>query len=235
LRIAIVEDNAEDQETLCGLMSKEARKRGWAYLAEIYPSGEAFLSAAGEFDVVFLDVMMDGIDGMQTARKYRDKGGSALVVFVTVESDFAVEGYDVEAAAFLVKPVRPERFRYVIDRLARKLKKDVPLILAPDLEIPAGVVLYAAAADHCLKIHTAAKNYFPDFNYSELRTRLPDDGRFVECNRGVLINVDHVAKVDTKYVALDDGICLPVSRRRRQTLVDALATRKFSIARGDTP
>ncbi len=232
MRIAIVEDRPEDQESLRALLSEEAHARGWTYMVETYPSGEAFLSAASTFDIVFWDVMMDGIDGMETARRFHDKGGSALVVFVTVVADFAIEGYEVDAVAFLVKPVSTSQFHRVLNRLGRKLKEDVLLTLSPDVKISAGTVLYAAA-DHCLKIHTAEKPYFPALSKDELCAHLPNDGRFIECSRGMLVNLDHVTKVDAKTVTMDDGTHLPVSRRKRQALVNAIATRKFDSARGN--
>lgn len=233
MRIAIVEDKAEDQENLRELFSREARVREWAYTVETYPSGEAFLAAGGKFDIVFLDVVMGGIDGLETARRYRAGGGKAQVVFVTVEVDFAVEGYEVEAAAFLVKPAEEERFRQVLDRLARKLKPDVLLDFSPDMELSAGAILYVAASDHCLKVHTAARDCFPDLSMGELRSRLPEDGRFVECSRGILVNLDHVSRIEAKAILMDDGARLPVSRRRRQALVEAMADRKFNDVRGD--
>lgn len=233
MRIAIVEDKAEDQETLRELFSREARAREWAYTVETYPSGESFLAAGGKFDIVFLDVVMGGIDGLETARRYRSGGGKAQVVFVTVEVDFAVEGYEVEAAAFLVKPAEEERFHQVLDRLARKLKPDVLLDFSPDMELSAGTILYVAASDHCLKVHTAVRDCFPDLSMGELRSRLPEDGRFVECSRGILVNLDHVSRIEAKAILMDDGARLPVSRRRRQALVDAMADRKFNDVRGD--
>ncbi len=233
MRIAIVEDKAEDQETLRELFSREARAREWAYTVETYPSGESFLAAGGKFDIVFLDVVMGGIDGLETARRYRSGGGKAQVVFVTVEVDFAVEGYEVEAAAFLVKPAEEERFHQVLDRLARKLKPDVLLDFSPDMELSAGAILYVAASDHCLKVHTAVRDCFPDLSMGELRSRLPEDGRFVECSRGILVNLDHVSRIEAKAILMDDGARLPVSRRRRQALVDAMADRKFNDVRGD--
>ncbi len=233
MRIAIVEDRADDQENLRELFSEEAREREWAYTVEIYPSGEAFLAAAGDFVRVVVAVMMGGIDGLETARRFHNKGGRAQVVFVTVEADFATEGYEVEAAAFLVKPTQKDRLHRVLDRLARKLKPDVLLEFSSDMEIPAGAILCAAAADHCLKVHTASKPYFPALSMGEFRALLPDDGRFMECSRGVVVNLDHIAKVEARTVLLDDGTRLPVSRRRRQALVDAMADWKFHGARGD--
>ncbi len=178
-------------------------------------------------------MLMGGIDGLETARRYRANGGRGQVVFVTVEADFAVEGYEVEAAAFLVKPAREDRLRQVLDRLARKLKPDVLLEFSPGAELSAGAILYVTASDHCLKVHTAVRDYFPDLTLGELRARLPDDGRFVESSRGVLVNLDHVSRVEAKALLMDDGARLPVSRRRRQALVDAMADWKFHGARGD--
>ncbi len=238
MKIAIVEDRPEDQEHLMKLLAEDARGRGWTYTLETYASGEAFLAAAGKFDIVFLDVVMDGIDGLETARRFRAGGGSALVVFVTVEADFAVEGYEVEAAAFLVKPAKAERFHRTLDRLERKLTaqkhKNGPLaVLSPGMEIPAGTVLYATIADHYLKVYAGGKMLSPNLSMEELRSRLPDDGRFVECSRGVLVNLDHVSEVEAKAVTMDDGTRLPVSRRRRPALVGAIAARKFDGARED--
>ncbi len=184
MRIAIVEDRKEDMERLRELVAAESRERGWPCAVEPYPSGEAFLAAAGPFDLVFLDIIMDGIDGLETARRFRASGESTLVVFATVAADFASDGYEVEASAFLVKPVQPKRLRDVLDRLARKLKPDVPVALSTGVELPAGVILSASAANHCLKIHTASKPYFPALSMEEFRALLPDDGRFVECSRG---------------------------------------------------
>ncbi len=233
MRIAIVEDRTEDQQVLRELFTQEARAREWAFTVEAFPSGEAFLAAEGKFDIVFLDVFMGGIDGLETARRYRAKGGKGQVVFVTVEADFAVEGYEVEAAAFLVKPAEKDRLHRVLDRLTRKLKPDVLLDFSPDMELSAGGILYVAATDHCLKVHTAVLDYFPDLSMGELRARLPEDGRFVECSRGILVNLDHVSRVEAKAILMDDGARLPVSRRRRQVLVDAMADWKFNDARGD--
>jgi len=238
MKIAIVEDRPEDQECLAGLLAEDARGRGWTYKVETYASGEAFLETSETFDIVFLDVMMGGINGLETARQFRARGGSALIVFITVEAGYAIDGYEVDAAAFLVKPADAEKFHRTLDRLERKLlsrkRKNGPLIaLSPGRKVPAGSVMYATIKDHYLKVYSAGEMLSPNLSMEELLARLPDDGRFLECSRGVLVNLDHVSRVDAKAVTMDDGTRLPVSRRRRQSLVGAIAARKFGIARGD--
>ncbi len=218
------------------MLAEDARARGWTYTLETYPSGEAFLAAAGKFDIVFLDVILGGIDGLETARRFRERDRDALLVFVTVEEDFAIEGYEVDAAAFLVKPANAERFHRAMNRLDQKLKdrgKDQTPALVPGSNVPVGALLYATIADHYLKVYVSGGMLSPNLSMEELRARLPDDGRFLECSRGVLVNLDHVSKVEARTVTMDDGTRLPVSRRRRQALVDAIADRKFDGARGD--
>ncbi len=94
---------------------------------------------------------MGGIDGLETASRLRDRGGRALVVFVTVEA---------------------ERFRRAMDRLGRKLparkQESGPLVvLFPGMEVPAGVVLYATITDHYLKVYTAGGMLSPDLSMVE--------------------------------------------------------------------
>jgi len=127
MKIAIVEDRPEDQVCLAALLAENVRGRSWTYTVETYASGEAFWRAANKveaesFDIVFLDVMMDGIDGLETERRFRAKDGSALIVIVTVGADFAIDGYEINAAAFLIKPIDTEMFRRTLDRLERKLR-----------------------------------------------------------------------------------------------------------------
>ncbi len=236
MKIAIVEDKPENQESLSDLLKEDARGRGWTYTVETYTSGEAFLEAAGDFDIVFFDVLMDGIDGLETARRFHDKGRSALVVFVTVEAEFALDGYEVDAVAFLVKPVDANKFRRTMDRLEQKLiarEHKSWVVLSPGNKIPADAVMYAIIEDHYLKVFVDGEMLSPNLSMEELLTRLTDDGRFIECSRGVLVNLDYVSKVAANTLTMYDGTSLPVSRRRRQALMGAIATRKFNIARGD--
>ncbi len=72
-----MEDQAEDQASLSVLLAEDAEGRGWVNEIEVFESGEAFLSAAGTFGIVFLDVSLGGIDGLETARRFRDRAGTA--------------------------------------------------------------------------------------------------------------------------------------------------------------
>ncbi len=107
------------------------------------------------------------------------------------------------------------------------------MVLSPDEKVPAEMVTYATIQDHYLKVYAAGGMLSPNMSMEELRARLPKDGQFSECSRGVIVNLDHISRVDAKSVTMDDGTRLPVSRRKRQALVGAIASRKFNRSRSD--
>lgn len=112
MKIAIVDDLELDAEQLSHLiLSYMKEHRIPAAVPEIFSNGETFLASftAGSFDIVFLDIYMDGLSGMETARKIRALDASCRIVFVTTSPDFAVDSYDVNAAFYLLKPVTMER------------------------------------------------------------------------------------------------------------------------------
>lgn len=237
MEVAIVDDLQSDINQLSSMLSEYGRQKGQEYTVTEFLSGEAFLDAAkpGEFSVVFLDILMGGMDGLETARRFRETDPSALLVFVTTEAGYAVDGYDVDAAAFLIKPPSPQRFAHVMNRLERRLVTDVMIpfkTYTAACEIPAGTILYAEIRDHSLRLHTDGPDYSPYLTMQELRALLPEDGRFLECHRGILINLDRVRRIEDTAVVMENGDSLPVSRRKRQELVDAYAARQFARIRG---
>ncbi len=110
--------------------------------------------------------MMDGIDGLETAKRFRDKGGNAMVVFVTVEADFALDDYEVEAAAFLVKPANKDKFHRTLDQLEKKIidrkNKNGPLVCLSMKDDLAGTVIYVTIEDHYLKVYAAGEMPSPN-------------------------------------------------------------------------
>lgn len=237
MKLAIVDDLQSDIDQLSSMLSAYGKQQGQETVITEFLSGEDFLEAAkpGEFSVVFLDILMGGLDGLETARRFRETDPSALIVFVTTEAGYAVDGYDVEAAAFLVKPPQPQRLARVMKRLERRLATDVMIpfkTYTTACEIPAGALLYAEIRGHSLKLHTDGLVYSPYLTLQELRALLPEDGRFLECYRGVLINLDRVKRIEDTAVVMENGDNLPVSRRKRQELVNAYAARRFAKMRG---
>ena len=120
LRIGICDDDSEARFLLKTSLERIAEARSIDILVYEFSSGENTLkwlkTRAGETDVLFLDIEMDGMDGMSTARKIRETDNSLVIIFVTGYSDYVFDGYSVNALDYIMKPADENRLNSVITR-----------------------------------------------------------------------------------------------------------------------
>lgn len=238
IRTAVVDDRQTDVERLQTLLRVYASENQLSVEVSVFASGEQFLEQlkSGQFDLVFMDIVMDGMDGMETARRMRVIDPKTLLVFVTTESDYAIDGYEVEATAFLIKAPQLDRkqFNRVMHRLDAKLRGCMIIDLSDTairLKLPSSSLYYAEITDHKLTIHTSNGSYKLRMTLEQLKTRLPQDNGFFECYKGIIINLDAVDSINRQNVVMKDGTILPVSRRKYGELSEAYAMRSFTKLR----
>ena len=116
LRIAIVDDEQQIREELCAMVSRFVDENGASLHVDCYAGGREFLESGATEDIVFLDIEMGEPDGMETARLMRRAGLASEIIFVTNMAQYAVEGYEVRALDFIVKPVRYQSFAFKLRR-----------------------------------------------------------------------------------------------------------------------
>ena len=106
MRIAIVDDLAAERALLKDRLEQQLHRRNVQADILEYESGETFLEAARKapFTAAFLDIYMDGMTGMEAAKKLRKTNTDCLLVFTTTSTDHALEGFQVRALHYLVKP-----------------------------------------------------------------------------------------------------------------------------------
>ena len=127
LRIAVCDDEPEQLEKVAGLLRDYGQRRSvppWQVFP--FPSGYALLDGAeeqGGFDLYLLDVLMPGLDGIQTGAKLRAQGDPGEIVYLTNSRDHAVESYGVRAFYYLVKPVEAEALFPVLDAALERLER----------------------------------------------------------------------------------------------------------------
>lgn len=233
--IAIVDDLASDRNQLASMIQEYANQRGLLWKISCFADGESFLESLvpKRYAMVFLDILMPGINGIETARRIRSVDPEVLLVFITTEADYAVEGYEVEASGFLIKEERQEkrRFALLMERMERKLRQDPPLELVENnssLYVAVKEIVYAEILNHNMLLHTTDGTHTLRMTMEELRAMLPQNGQFFECHRGILINLDAVRSLSGPTVLMTDGNTLPVSRRRQQELSQAYAARNIA-------
>ena len=214
----------------------------------LFFSGEAFLSAffPGRFDAVFLDNLMDGLSGMETARRLRELDPSVPIIFITTEESFALEGYTVQAMDYIIKPVSKERLRSVMNRLDKQGNFRRALEIKENRmtrRLYLDDILYVRSVGHFLEIQTAAGMLKPYMTLEYFLSRLKLLGeygeaslglRFQNCCRGYVVSLDQVCSLTPSDFLLTDGSRVPISRPKYKEMKTAYANYLFRKTRSAT-
>ena len=119
LNIAICDDEKAIREQINELIEKE--KPG--ICPEHYETGDSLLAAEKQFDIVFLDIQMDGTDGIETAKELRERDEDTILIFITAIREYVFKAFDVAAFHYLLKPIEEDKFHEVFQWAKRELEK----------------------------------------------------------------------------------------------------------------
>lgn len=186
-------------------------------ILEKYRTGE-------RYDVLFLDIVMAPVNGIELAKKIRTYDGRAVIVFLTAALEYAPAGYEVDAFRYLLKPVTEEAFLDAMRAIRKRLEASHTI----QLKTPECTLLIHTEELHYLE----ADNKDSIFYYmndrisvrkglSELEPLLPASV-FFRIHRKYLVNLARVREFDEKNLTLDCGRTLPISRRRSGAFRNAL-------------
>ena len=183
---------------------------------------EAFLKSP--FDLVFLDIEMPGIDGITLAKRLRAISENVHIVFLTSHIEYALEGYEVNALRYLVKPVDMNKLGEVLKYVQDKKNNSRQIMIREDGEdivIDISDIVYMESMDKNVRIVTSKREYVTRYNISDYEEELKNSG-FLRIHRGYLISLSKVKKIVKNDVVMDGDISLPVSRSNIKALKDAL-------------
>lgn len=225
LRIAIVEDNPADRALLHTHLEHYQTEKQELFSVQDFSNGFAFINEyKADFDLILLDIEMPHMDGMETARRLREVDEEAALVFITNMAQYAINGYEVQALDFLLKPLEYGEFSLKLDRFLRRFpRKGAALVLEADdhtYKVDIQGIYYIEVYDHRLVYHTAQGQ----FHSSGALKNLEKDPRlagFAKCNACYLVNCDRVSEVGPDYVVAG-GDRLPISRRRKKAFMQQL-------------
>lgn len=229
LRIALVDDDEKDQDCVRDLAVRYFGGDGGALRFSRFHDGEDFLEDYRHaYDLVFLDIEMERMDGLECARRLREVDREVLLVFTTNMAQYAASGYDVDALGYLVKPLRYYNFALAMRRVEEALDRRRGRVLwlsAKDGDAKVAVasrdLLFVEVRKHELSFHTTDGTYVAWGSLKECAGELEGLG-FYQCNRYYLVNLAHVRFLKGSNLVMDSGDELAVSRRSRRGLLEAL-------------
>ena len=236
MRIAIVDDLAAERTLLKGRLTRQLHRRNVQADILEYGSGEEFLAAAQAqpFTAAFLDIYMNGMTGMEAARELRKTDAGCLLVFTTTSADHALEGFQVRALHYLVKPFTEEDIDALMQELlARIPQPDRYMTLKVDgseIRLRYQDIVYAEHFAHVIYVHTTVqKTLTTRQSFRVFIAPLKEDPRFFVCGRGVIVNLEHAKDFEDAAFRMTDGSRVFVSqdllKSARQALMEYLLRR----------
>lgn len=226
-KIAIVEDQPEAAEKLKGFLERFASENGEVFDITLFGDASDFLEDYRRtYDMVFMDIELPGIDGMEAARRLRAVDRGITLIFVTNMARYAVKGYEVDAADYLVKPIHYGDFERKLKRVVGRHRESADAILVVRqsgcLRLLLREIRYIEVRGHKLIFHTEKEEITGSGTLLETEEKLKGKG-FLRCNKGYLVNQRHIIAVQGYRLIMTGNDELQISRPRKKTFMSELA------------
>lgn len=228
VKIAIVEDTEAAADHIEECLIRYQQEHQQTFLIDKYKNGLSFVvDYKPYYDIVFMDIDMPHMNGMETSQIVYKKDKEICIIFVTNLAQYAINGYEVNALDYVLKPVT---YREIADKTEKALKrisarkKDEVLILKESeaIRLPVDDIFYIEVINHQLIYHTCSGNYEVRGKLKEKEEQLRQYG-FSRCNSGYLVNLMHVKKIGKGFVEIGNTQ-LPISRGRVKSFLNDFLT-----------
>ena len=221
INIGFVEDSQVDQEKLSKVIASYFNKNSIEYSLKVFNTANSFLSSNDIFDLLFFDIFLGGsLTGMDIARKARERlGNNLVIVFITSSMAYAIEGYSVDASAYIIKPITEEEFNLKMPRIIDKINSkisDFIILTTTEEKVSVNIsdIDYIEVYGHYLTYCVNNKKYTVRQTLSDAENKLSKFG-FFRINKFNMINMRKISKFIGDDVYIKDVI-LKVARSRKQ-------------------
>lgn len=221
INIAIVEDTESDSDMLVFYLNQWGESIGEQLYISTYCCALDFLTnLKNQFDLIFLDIKMPDKNGIDVAKTIRKNDDNVIIVFTTTMKQYALNGYEVDALDFILKPISYERFcalmRKCLGRLAKnKTDSKFIAIHVPDgtFQIDINSIVFVESLGHNVIYHLVnGQTLKKRSTLNEEEKQLPEI-QFARCNVSYLVNLKFVQKIEGEYVKIYGG-ALKITRSR---------------------
>ena len=188
-----------------------------------FQSGGELLQSLESFDIVFLDIIMQDLDGMKTAQIFREKASDKILIFVSSSREYVFEAYDVEAFQYLLKPVEDRKLRSVLQKAVLKTEgcSQEFIIVSRERQkkkVFLDDIYYFEIKGRMVDVHGTNGIFTYYEQIGELEKKLRDKG-FFRCHKSYLINLKYVDGYNRQEVILENGEKIVIAKRRYDKFV----------------
>lgn len=226
IHIAIIEDELAYQNLIKQLLDQAYRELKLAFFVDVFSDGEDFMADyQNQYDLIFLDIHMKHMNGMDTAKNIRRLDPFVMLIFITNLPDYAIEGYSVNASGYLLKPLGYNDFKTALLRALEKIRQHRKRFIQTKttngiIKIDIAEITYIETNSHKVILHTAKEEFLCNEPMKVMEEKLAG-GNFYRIHSSYLINLFYVENVLTSSVIVS-GDDLLLSRYKRKDFLDAL-------------
>lgn len=226
IQIAVIEDHVEDYMRLHQALEEFFQKREETYYLRYYRDAVTFLAEyQSQYDLIFLDIDLPELNGMSAARKIREKDSIVTIVFLTNLSQYAIHGYEVNAADYLLKPLNKYSFHLkmpkVLSQIKNNCKEKISVVTKNSIQqFLISDIYYVEIVSHTLHYHTE-RGTFSTRGSMQNAESLLTPYHFRRCNNCYLVNLMHVTSIVDNTVLVGPH-SLAISRPKKKSFINEL-------------
>lgn len=190
------------------------------YVIDTYSAGEELLQTDKLYHIVFLDIQMDGMNGIDTARALRQKSEDTVLIFVTGVKEYVFDAFDVAAFHYLIKPINEQKFTSVFERAVLEVGKKKQHSMGQlfvktryrNVTLEQKDILYIESRAKKVEIHTKTDIMEAYASIGELEKQLKEN--FYRCHRGYLVNLALITEYSNDSITLNNGESIILAKEK---------------------
>ena len=242
IRIAVCDDDRTELNRARVLLDQYCEERQREIACTFFQSPLDLLAEVERgtrFDILFLDVLMPGQNGMEAAKELRQMDENVKIIFMTSSPEFAVESYTVNAYFYQLKPIWKESFFHIMDAVLETCA--VEQVQGLVLRCKTGIVrVEPRKIEYCEVIHrtlllhlTSGRTLETNGTLEDLSAQLRPYGRFLRPHRSFLVNMDYVQKISARAITMRCLTEIPIPRGRYNEIKNEFL--EYAFQKGEVP
>lgn len=227
LLIAVCDDIPIECADIAKQIETILKQSNTDFMIKKFFGGLELIQSRESFDIIFLDIKMPNINGMELAKRIRKQGRQSLIIFITSASEYVFDAFDVEAFQYLLKPIQTDKLKNVLEKATKKMQIDANidfLMISANRQIQKVFlkdILYIESIGRIAKIHCNNGTLETYEQIGILEDKLSDKF-FFRCHKCFLVNLNFVDAFNKTEVRLENGEKIMLAKRRYEDFQKAI-------------
>lgn len=222
MKLVICEDEQPQRELMYAYVKEYLKSHNTSFVISSYASGEELLfqeDALGSIDILLLDIQMKEMNGIELAKKMKQKNEHAVIIFITGNTDYIYEGFHLRAMNYLLKPLKKEQLFHCLDEAVKQLRDPQEILLLNVgkelVKLRKNSIYFIESEDHYLNIYHESQCLRMKMNLRDMEEQI-NLPHFYRLTRSFLINILMISSLSSKALTMDNGavITMPKGKYR---------------------